>query len=193
MDAEVRLGEALANGVLPDPGSSSGFSPLGPHVPLQLTVLGSAPGDLGPKVRGPAGLPSFAVGAWSMEWGRLGVSMGSWLAWTGGQMRVRGAGSCWWPWRTWHRLQSKWVRVSPYRRRGQRPVQPASSRAECSLPGPPPHRPALVPAPSDRCPHTAPLGSQVLGPHPYAALPEADHLLPGCLSFPTCTVGEHVL
>lgn len=111
--------------------------PAGPHTPLQLTVLGSALGDLGPKVRGPAGLPGFALGAWSMGWGRLGVSVGSRLAWTGDQTRVRGAGSCWWPWRTWHRLQSKWVRVSPYGRRGRRPVQPASSGAECSLPGAP--------------------------------------------------------
>lgn len=66
------------------------------------------------------------------------------------------------------------------------------SGTECSLPGfPTAQSKYLHPLLSTHA--WCRLGSQVLGPRPTAALPEAGRLLPGCLSFPTCTVGEHVL
>lgn len=55
------------------------------EVPLRLAVPGSALGDLGPKVRG-----RLCSRSWPTGLGGAGVSLGSWLAWAGGPMRVGG-------------------------------------------------------------------------------------------------------
>lgn len=192
MDAETRLGAALANGVL-----LSLFSPLVHTRPdswqcwaqRRVTWAQSA------RTRWSARLCP-----WGLAYGKgraRGVS-GELLAWTGGQMRVRGAGSCWWPRRSRQRLGMKVVDPEQVGEgqslREERPttVQPAGSRTECGLPGAPPQ---------------SSLGSCTLlslpthGTDSEARCSDPIHLLhcprPTTCSlvacFPTWTVGEHVL